>query len=99
MRLGLKATVCVGGCRLIEALWADVTETAEGEVLLPAAACTLLQQKLPLLQGEMTSSLRRDAFLSALIRVMRHRARHLPDRQALLPSMSEPTPANCCCSY
>lgn len=56
-------------------------------VLLPAETCALLLHKMPLLQEELTSSLHRNVFLSALVATKRKKAEEMPDRQALLPSM------------
>lgn len=73
--------------RFINALWTPVTSTSSSGLLLPVEACSLLLHKMALLQEEMTSSLHRSAFLSALVSTKRKRAGEMPDRQALLPSM------------
>lgn len=78
---------CEVPLRFINALWTPVTSTSSKGVLLPGEACTVMLHKMPLLQEEMTSSLHRSTFLSALVSTKRKRAREMPDRQALLPSM------------
>lgn len=81
------------------ALWTPVTSTASKEPLLPGEACSLLLRKMPLFQEEMTSSLHRNAFLSALVSTKRKRAREMPDRQALLPSMLQLRLLGVCCDW
>lgn len=66
---------------------------------LPVAACNLLQEKMPRLQEELTSSLRRDVFLSALVATKRKKAKQMPDRQALLPSMLQLRLLGICCDW
>ncbi|OEH75746.1 hypothetical protein cyc_05785 [Cyclospora cayetanensis] len=83
----------------IEALWASVTRTSAGSVVLPAAACSLLQKKMPQLQEDLTSSLHRDVFLSCLVATKRKKAKEAPDRQALLPSMLQLRLLGVCCDW
>ncbi|CDJ42971.1 hypothetical protein, conserved [Eimeria tenella] len=71
----------------INALWTPVMQVPGKGVLLPAETCALLLHKMPLLQEELTSSLHRNVFLSALVATKRKKAEEMPDRQALLPSM------------
>ncbi|CDJ36514.1 uncharacterized protein EMH_0088620 [Eimeria mitis] len=71
----------------INALWTPLISTPSKDSVLPGEACSLLLRKMPVLQEEMTSSLHRGTFLSALVSIKRKRAREMPDRQALLPSM------------
>ncbi|KAL8272704.1 hypothetical protein Esti_003408 [Eimeria stiedai] len=83
----------------VEALWAPVTRGPGGVARLPAAARALLQQKMPVLQDELTSSLHRDAFLTALVATKRKKNKETPDRQALLPSMLQLRLLGVCCDW
>ncbi|CDJ47254.1 hypothetical protein, conserved [Eimeria brunetti] len=83
----------------VSALWTPVLSTPDKDVLLPGEACSLLLRKMPLLEEEMTSSLHRSTFLSALVSTTRKRAREMPDRQALLPSMLQLRLLGVCCDW